>query len=219
MGIYQEIYVATKSLAYGSGRERIMQATTDVVLDHGLRGLTFRAVADSAGVANSLIVHHFGTRQRLLEETLDWTLTESIGLSQLPTFLNDPQAYVTALFDLLTADMSLIVFQYQMILESRRKSVIQEPVKMLYRKYIDELVGAIQLTTSTKIDEDFGRYVFATLDGLVLQYVAGVDRDSIERALLRFWKTEFEVEQPTRPKKSALFLKFPELLDEPVAEG
>ena len=188
-----------------------MQATTDVVLDHGLRGLTFRAVAERAGVVNSLIVHHFGTRQQLLEETLDWTLSESIGLSQLPSFLNDPEEYVSALFDLLTADMSLIVFQYQMILESRRKAVIQEPVRMLYKKYIDELAGAIQLTTSTKIDEDSGRYVFATLDGLVLQYVAGVEREKIERALLRFWKNEFAAGQDAKAKESALFLRFPEL--------
>lgn len=204
--------MATKSHAYGSGRERIMQATTDVVLNEGLRGLTFRAVSEQAGVANSLIVHHFGTRQRLLEETLDWTLSESIGLTQLPTFLNNPEAYVSALFDLLTADMSLIVFQYQMILESRRKSVIQEPVRLLYKKYIDELVGAIQMTTSTKIDEDSGRYVFATLDGLVLQYVAGVERDSIERALLRFWKNEFDKSEPAEGKVSVLFLQYPDLL-------
>lgn len=204
--------MATKSHAYGSGRERIMQATTDVVLNEGLRGLTFRAVSEQAGVANSLIVHHFGTRQRLLEETLDWTLSESIGLTQLPTFLNNPEAYVSALFDLLTADMSLIVFQYQMILESRRKSVIQKPVRLLYKKYIDELVGAIQMTTSTKIDEDSGRYVFATLDGLVLQYVAGVDRDSIERALLRFWQNEFDKPEPAEGKESVLFLQYPDLL-------
>jgi len=204
--------VATKSHSYGSGRERIMQATTDVVLNHGLRGLTFRAVAEQAGVANSLIVHHFGTRQKLLEETLDWTLSESIGLSQLPSFLNDPDDYVSALFDLLTADMSLIVFQYQMILESRRKEVIREPVRLLYKKYIDELVGAIQMTTSTKIDEDSGRYVFATLDGLVLQYVAGVDRESIERALLRFWENEFGRSDVANERTPVLFLKHPELL-------
>lgn len=189
-----------------------MQATTRVVLAEGLRGLTFRAVASEAGVANSLIVHHFGTRQRLLEETLDWTLSESVGLSQLPTFLNDPQAYVAALFDLLTDDMPLIVFQYQMILESRRKAVIQEPVRMLYAKYIEELVGAIQQTTSTQIDEDSGRYVFAALDGLVLQYVAGVDRASIERALLRFWENEFSPRQDEGKRRSALFLRYPELL-------
>jgi AcrR family transcriptional regulator len=178
--------------AYGTGRERIMVAATQVVYRDGLRGLTFRAVAELAGAANSLIVHHFGTRQRLLEETLDWTLSESIGLSQLPLFLREPETYVTALFDLLTAEMAIVVFQYQMILESRRKAAIQEPVRLLYQRYIDELVGAMQETTSTTMNEDTARYVFATLDGLVLQYVAGVDRRQIERALLAFWKKEFD---------------------------
>ena len=177
--------------AYGTGRERIMIAATQVVYRDGLRGLTFRAVAELAGVANSLIVHHFGTRQRLLEETLDWTLSESIGLSQLPLFLKDPETYVTALFDLLTAEMAIVVFQYQMILESRRKAAIEEPVTQLYQKYIDELAGAMHASTSSPVNEDTARYVFATLDGLVLQFVAGVERSQIERALLAFWTKEF----------------------------
>lgn len=196
---------------YGSGRQRIMEAATEIVLHEGLRGLTFRAVGEQAGVSNSLIVHHFGTRQNLLEETLMWTLEESIGLTQLPLFVNDPEAYVTAFFDLLTAEMPVVVFQYQMILESQRKPMIREPVRMLYEQYVDELVGIIQLSTATKIDEDSGRFIFATLDGLMLQYVAGVERERVESSLLAFWNCLF-ASFGQRPRKTPmLYLKFPEL--------
>ena len=196
---------------YGSGRARIMRAVTDVVHKDGLRGLTFRAVAESAGVANSLIVHHFGTRQRLLEETLFWTLSEAIGLSKLPTFLDDPESYVQALFDLLTADMAIVVFQYQMILESQRKPGIQESVRQLYQQYVDELIRAMKIRTSANVDEESGRFIFATLDGLVLQYVAGVERSRIEGSMLTFWKKmvqEFPVDQGAG---SVLFSRYPEL--------
>lgn len=197
---------------YGSGRERIMRAVTQVVFENGLRGLTFRAVAESAAVSNSLIVHHFGTRQQLLEATLQWTLGESIGLSQLPRFLNNPEEYAKALFELLSADLPSIVFQYQMILESRRKSGITEPVKLLYQNYVAELAGANQLQSASRIDEDTARYIFATLDGLVLQYVAGVDEEKIHRALLAFWKSTINRFDGLQPKQSVLFLQHPELL-------
>lgn len=201
----------TKKKKYGSGRLRIMEAATEVVLHEGLRGLTFRAVAEQAGVSNSLIVHHFGTRQKLLEETLNWTLEESIGSTQLPLFANDPEAYVTTFFDLLTAEMPVVVFQYQMILESQRKPMIRQPVRKLYDQYIDELVGIIQLSTATKIDEDSGRYIFAALDGLMLQYVAGVEREKIEAALLAFWNSLF-ASTDNRPEKTPmLLLQYPEL--------
>ncbi len=199
--------------AYGTGRERIMRAVTAVVFQDGLRGLTFRAVAQEADVSNSLIVHHFVTRQRLLEETLQWTLSESIGLSQLPKFLNDPDDYISHLFDLLDEDLASIVFQYQMILESRRKLPIQEPVRWLYQRYVDELAGAIQFQSSTVVNEETARYIFATLDGLVLQYVAGVDREKIRRALLAFWATITAQFDESEPRRSVLFLQHPEILD------
>lgn len=191
-----------------------MRATTQVVQTEGLRGLTFRAVAEQAGVANSLIVHHFGTRQKLLEETLTWTLSEAIGLSQLPKFLHDPELYVKSLFDLLTANMASVVFQYQMILESQRKTVIQEPVRLLYQQYIDELVGVFYLASSEQqVDLTDARFIFATLDGLVLQYIAGVDRTEIEQSLLAFWK---HLVEPMTPESDASLLMkryYPELLN------
>ena len=65
------------------GREALLVATVHVVARKGLRGLTFRAVAEHAGVNNSLVAHHFGTRDSLIKAALDWSVQQSIGLSQL----------------------------------------------------------------------------------------------------------------------------------------
>ena len=50
-----------RALNYDEGREALLQAAVRVVADKGLRGLTFRAVAEEAGVNNTLVVHHFGS--------------------------------------------------------------------------------------------------------------------------------------------------------------
>ena len=68
---------------YGQGRDALLAATVHVVAREGLRGLTYRAVAEEAGVANTLVAHHFGTRDALLQAALDWAAEQSIGISLL----------------------------------------------------------------------------------------------------------------------------------------
>ena len=45
---------------YGAGRQALIEATVQVIGDHGWAGLTNRRVAEVAGVNNTLITHHFG---------------------------------------------------------------------------------------------------------------------------------------------------------------
>ena len=56
----------SRTVPYGGGRDLLVESTVQVVAERGLRGLTFRAVAERAGVNNSLVAHHFGTREALL---------------------------------------------------------------------------------------------------------------------------------------------------------
>src|SRR3712207_5466329 len=65
---------------HGQGREALLRATVHVVAREGLRGLTYRAVAEEAGVANTLVAHHFGTRDALLQAALEWAAELSIGI-------------------------------------------------------------------------------------------------------------------------------------------
>lgn len=56
---------------YGQGREALIRAAVEVAAVRGLRGMTFRAVAEAAGVNNALIAHHFRNREGLLLAALD----------------------------------------------------------------------------------------------------------------------------------------------------
>ena len=53
-----------------------------VVATRGLRHLTYRSVAQQAGVAHGLVAHHFGTRDALLEAALEFSLDNSVELDQ-----------------------------------------------------------------------------------------------------------------------------------------
>ncbi|MHB1518039.1 MAG: TetR/AcrR family transcriptional regulator [Acidimicrobiales bacterium] len=57
------------SVAPGSpGRSQLLAAALHVVASRGARGATVRTIAAAAGVTPGLVVHHFGTKERLLAE-------------------------------------------------------------------------------------------------------------------------------------------------------
>jgi AcrR family transcriptional regulator len=55
-------------------REQILLAAFDVAGRDGIGGLTVRAVAAEAGISHALVMFHFGRKERLVRELLDWVI-------------------------------------------------------------------------------------------------------------------------------------------------
>ena len=168
---------------YGKGREALLRAAVDVVAQKGLRGLTYRAVSEAAGVNNSLVAHHFGTRDALIEAALLWSSEQSIGASRLREAAENGGTFTEALLELLLEDPGLQVFQYEMILEARRRPELAGPVARLYESYVGALSEGLEAFGVQCDVHVVARSLFAALDGLVLQYLAGVGREEIAGAL------------------------------------
>jgi AcrR family transcriptional regulator len=174
---------SASSSKYGTGREALLRAVVDVVAQKGLRGLTYRAVAESAGVNNSLVAHHFGSRDALIAAALQWASEQSIAASRLREAAEHKGSFTEALLGLLLEDPGLQVFQYEMILEARRRPELAGPVAQLYESYVSALAEGLQAFGVQGDVRVVARSLFAALDGLVLQYLAGVGRDDIAAAL------------------------------------
>lgn len=58
-----------------TGRERILHAAIDRFARHGTAGASLKVIAEDAGVSQALIVHHFGSKERLREACDDHILT------------------------------------------------------------------------------------------------------------------------------------------------
>lgn len=170
---------------YGEGRAALIAATVRVVGTRGLRGFTLRTVADEAGVDSSLVVRHFGGRDGLLEAALDWACERSIETSSLSR-LADADAYLAGLLDSLERDDALYAFQLELVLEARRRPELRPRVRALYERYRRATARSLHPVRPEPTSLD--RAVFASLDGLVLQHLAGtIDRDELAagvRALL-----------------------------------
>lgn len=172
-----------RSNKYGKGREALLEATVNVVAERGLHGLTFRAVAELAGVNNTLISHHFGTKDALLHEAVAWATARSIRLSDLSAAEIVDADFARNLVELVASEPQLQIFQYEFVLEARRRPELREEAVALYEGYIEALEVALirQGHTNTR---PLARAVFAALDGLVIQQLtvadAGVVREAIE---------------------------------------
>lgn len=177
-----------RRVAYGEGRELLIAATVDVVAAKGLRGCTFRAVAERAGVNNSLVAHHFGSRDALLAAALEWAGERAIVLTHLFD-LDSETAFANALMTSVTDQPELHTFQYEMILEGRRNPLFRESVDRLYLRYQEVAEESLR---AFGIEDDVpatARRTFAALDGIVMQYVSGVDESLLRAALHSLWSS------------------------------
>jgi len=68
-------------------KERLIEVATAVFAREGFAGTSLRMIAVEAGVSAALLVHHFGSKQNLIEQTITQTLGDWMrakdGLSKL----------------------------------------------------------------------------------------------------------------------------------------
>jgi AcrR family transcriptional regulator len=161
---------ANGRVKYGTGRAALLDAAITVVANHGLRGLTLRAVAAEAGVSHGLVRHHFGTRDALVEATLSRSTELAIDSSSLEPGTGRLDEIAAGLAALVESQREVLAFQYELMLEARRRPELQPHVERMY----DDFVAALQRELDRAglgDDPDVARVMFAALDGLSLQQV------------------------------------------------
>ncbi|MGP9783786.1 TetR/AcrR family transcriptional regulator [Arthrobacter sp. MYb211] len=167
---------------YGDGKEALLAATVAVVAERGLHGLTFRAVSEVAQVNNTLISHHFGTKDTLLHEAVAWAISRAIRLSDLSAAETIDGGFARTLVELVEREPQLQLFQYEFVLESRRRPDLRDEAKALYEGYIDALQRALGRQGHVN-SRPLARAVFAALDGLVFQQLTVADPDAVREAI------------------------------------
>jgi AcrR family transcriptional regulator len=157
-----------RRMNYGEGREALLNAAVRVVARGGLRKLTYRAVAEEAGTTHGLVVHHFGSRDALIEEALAHSIRTSLDTSALEPGTGKVADFSVGLSDMVTADPDIQAFQYELLLESRRRPELLPHLRALYDEYFDATRRELSRMLPGGADRPLNRLVFAALDGLVL---------------------------------------------------
>ena len=158
---------AKASPGYGEGREALIRAAVAVVARGGLRALTYRAVAEEAGVTHGLVRHHFGSRDALIVAATEYSLSPALVASDVTGTAGPLSSFASGIPSMIRDEGDLLAFQYEVILESRRRPELKEAVRGLIhglRRGILEDLRSHGLDASPA----FGALVMSALDGIVL---------------------------------------------------
>ena len=170
-------------LPYGDGRDALLSAVLAVVGERGLKGVTYRAVAAKAGVNHTLVTHHFGSLEGLLAATMEWAVQRSIEETGLEHLVDFGEGFADALIATVAAEPELQLFQFEMLLESRRNTEVRALVERLYANYVRTVEAALRERGLTP-DDGFSLAIFAALDGLMLQFLTISDPVRIRAAVV-----------------------------------
>lgn len=148
-----------------SGRQALLRATIVIVARGGLRALTYRAVAAEAGVSHGLVRHHFGTRDQLIAEAMDFGIEESLRASNMLDGELTIAGFAAGIESLAERQGDIHAFQYELLLESRRRPELRETAERYYRSY-REAIDA-RLRRLGVVEPGFAELIWFALDGLV----------------------------------------------------
>ncbi|MFE7591131.1 TetR/AcrR family transcriptional regulator [Kitasatospora sp. NPDC057512] len=168
---------------YGTGRTALLDAAVRVVARGGLRKLTYRAVAQEAGVTHGLVVHYFGSRDALIEEALTHAIRSSLSVSALGVGTGPAADFATGLADMVESGPEVQAFQYELLLEARRRPELLPHLRGLYEEYFEASRSELGRILPGPVSRGMSRLVFAALEGLVLHQLVFGEREATEEAL------------------------------------
>lgn len=168
-------------MSESSGRTALLHATVAVVAAGGLRALTYRAVAAEAGVSHGLVRHHFGTRERLMAEAMEFAIDESLRGSNMLGEALTVDTFAQGIETLADRDSAIQSFQYELLLESRRRPELRPLAERHYRAYREAI--ARQLGRLGVDDPELVEVIWFALDGIVFKQL--VLPESVDHALDR----------------------------------
>lgn len=160
-----------------------MAAAIDVVAEKGLRGVTYRAIATRAGVNHTLVTHHFGSIEGLLASTMEWAVERSIRETGLERIAEFDEEFADSLIESVAREPELQLFQFEMLLESRRSPEMRNLVEQLYANYIKTVENALK-QHGLDTGNEAAIAIFAALDGLMLQFLTISEPKKIRAAVI-----------------------------------
>jgi AcrR family transcriptional regulator len=187
-GIVALVTAAGARPGHGEGRDALLRAAVRVVDRDGMRGLTYRAVAEEAGVSHGLVRHHFGSRDAMIHEAVADLARRSLELTALESGTGDIERFGAGTTRMVTDPDAFPGFDYELILEARRRPELRPAVHAIYDRYLEATRRELERAGFDEDTDALARVVFAALDGLVLQllsYARPQDADAAIAALRR----------------------------------
>ncbi|MEV4627445.1 TetR/AcrR family transcriptional regulator [Micromonospora sp. NPDC049523] len=174
-------------------RADLLDAAVEYAIEHGFADLSWRPVARALGVSTTTLVHHFGTKEQMLEAILG-RLRErafaatSDAVGDQPDLAAAARAVWTRTSDPLQwAEFRLFFAVYGRALQAPRQ--FAEFLDRVVADWMSALVDAQGPDTDAATATRTATLVIATIRGLLLDLLATGDQDRVQDAAESFLAT------------------------------
>ena len=167
---------------HGEGRQALLEAVVRVVAREGFDGLTYRRVAEEAGVTHGLVHYHFGDRNTMIAETLKWAVEEAIARSVEDAGRPSLLTFGSGLGPLVAEHRDAQAFQNELLLAACRRPELRQHMDTLFETYWASFGDALR-AAGLDAPSALVRLVFAAMNGLVLQQLYFGSREQTEEAM------------------------------------
>jgi AcrR family transcriptional regulator len=181
-------------------RAELLDAAVDYATEHGFSGLSWRPVAAALGVSATTLVHHFGTKEQLLEAILGrlrdrMVAATSDRLGEQPDLAAAARAAWTQTSDpRQEAEFRLFFAVYGRALQAPQQ--FAGFLERVVADWMSALRDAQGPDTDPATATRTATLVIATIRGLLLDLLATGDRDRVQDAAESFLTT---LEHKARP--------------------
>lgn len=188
-------------------RQQLIDAAVAVMADRGLTGATTRAITDHADLALGAFHYAFASKDELLSAVIEQVVTEIDGtlvrsLDAAEPRPDDPDGqqlvvevlsrFLEQTWEYFATTDQLQLAQYELTLFALRDPALRHLASQQYDLYTATVAHALGELTAELGDDtarELGRYVVATIDGLLLQWLVEGDAEAAQRRLRRYITT------------------------------
>ncbi|TSI19467.1 TetR/AcrR family transcriptional regulator [Brevibacterium aurantiacum] len=164
-------------------RSEVLQAVTKYVLDHGIADLSLRRAAEVAGISHATLLHHFGTKEKLVTEVLETILGVALADPDIP---NDDPDPLRSLWERARSSSGLrhaATFLEITIFGYREGTTVSRAVRQSVDDRIDLLAaGLIRAGCPTSRAMSLATLVLGSLRGLLVDLLATGDEERVDAA-------------------------------------
>ncbi|MFO7776817.1 MAG: TetR family transcriptional regulator [Nitriliruptoraceae bacterium] len=180
-------------------REQLLDAAVEVIAEQGLPRATTRAITDRAGLALGAFHYVFASKDELLEAVIhrvvgdiDATMAETASAVTLETeapLEGEPlvvarlRGFLLQAWPYFERSRSLQLAQYELTLHALRDPTKHHLAVQQYEALVDRVSTMLRGLTDALDDDatsELARFVVATSDGLLLQWLVEQDHDAAE---------------------------------------
>jgi DNA-binding transcriptional regulator YbjK len=158
----------------------VLDAAVEVIAEHGLEGVTHRAIAKAAGVPLSTTSYFFASLDDLIGaavtviadevlEAVDSLVSEASGFTGTDVPVDE---YIERLLDVVIAPRPRqVVVQFEAYLGTTRRPDLVDPVRRIVEGY-EHAATTVLSALGAAEPEKVARHLIALLDGFALQRIA-----------------------------------------------